>query len=493
LTSANDLASLHTTMKHRGSWSVIGVLVFGCAQQPASTPVTEAKTSTGTSSTEACDLALASEFRHPSEVVKAVAYARQTDATWKRTEGVLRRLASAGGKRFQYELKDLAESENRAAAREYGIDRTGIVLDYRGKRGAVLVETPTLGAVAHRVRHLVLEGSGKNIPVGVVGGKGGIELAGDLTPVLTTGQRPTLHSILAQAFPFYRFQTVMLTSGEPIDRTLSGLVITQPATSFTREELQRIDDFLLEGDKTVVVYASSASPKQHGGSLSMALDMHGLNELIAGYGVEMKKDVVLDFAAPIEFVILGTNGEKSALLYPPVSLTRSAHGTLDASFSPFLDLEELPFPFPSSLAIVKDRQPPDVLVRTVASSSKHARLETGDVVDLPLQRFGDWPRSGDEHQVPLAVAVEGRLKSAFSARRASKPSRLLVVSSGLFLANPFAHAGNSDAPTAASESQSRQQLVMLAGPYAKDHLTRVILSVKQTLDWMTLGDLRACK
>lgn len=421
-----------------------------------------------------------------------MAYARRTDATWKTTEGVLDRIASAAGKGFHYEMKDLAEPENEAAARESGIHRTGIVLEYRGKHGAVLVEAPTLGAVAHRVRQLVLEGSGKNIPVGVVGGKGGIELEGDLTPVLP-GQRPTMRSILTQAFPFYRFQSVLLTNGEPIDRTLSGLVITQPATSFTREELQKIDDFLLEGDKTVVVYASSASPKLHGGTLAMPLDMHGLNELLAGYGVEMKKDVVLDFAAPIEFVILATNGEKSELLYPPVSLTRSAHGTLDTSFSPFLDLAELPFPFPSSLAIVRDRQPPDVLVRAVATSSKHARLETGDVVDLALRRFGDWPRSGDEQQVPLAVAVEGKLKSAFSSRRASKPSRLLVVSSGLFLANPFAHAGNSDVPTAASESQSRQQLVMLAGPYAKDHLTRVILSVKQTLDWMTLGDLRACQ
>jgi hypothetical protein len=68
---------------------------------------------------------------------------------------------------------------------------------------------------------------------------------------------------------------------------------------------------------------------------------------------------------------------------------------------------------------------------------------------------------------------------------------VLVVASSLFLTNPFAYAGNG--PDLGGQFAMMggvggdQQLQMFAQPYASRYLTNTILSVKNTLDWMS-GD-----
>lgn len=89
------------------------------------------------------------------------------------------------------------------------------------------------------------------------------------------------------------------------------------------------------------------------------------------------------------------------------------------------------------------------------------------------------------------------MKSAFGPGelqvpdRSPEPSRVLLVASGLFLTNPFAYAGNG--PDLGGQFAMMgaiggdQQLQMIAQPYARDYLTGTILSVKNTLDWIS-GD-----
>jgi hypothetical protein len=74
---------------------------------------------------------------------------------------------------------------------------------------------------------------------------------------------------------------------------------------------------------------------------------------------------------------------------------------------------------------------------------------------------------------------------------APEASRVLVVSSSQYLTNPFAYSGNG--PELGGEFAmfgnvgGDQTLLTIAGPYAQRYLTNMILSLKNTLDWMT-GD-----
>jgi hypothetical protein len=77
-----------------------------------------------------------------------------------------------------------------------------------------------------------------------------------------------------------------------------------------------------------------------------------------------------------------------------------------------------------------------------------------------------------------------------TAETAPEPSRVLVISSSLFLTNPFAYAGNG--PELGGQFQmfggvgGDQDLQQIGGAYTK-HLTGTILSFKNTLDWLA-GD-----
>jgi hypothetical protein len=111
-----------------------------------------------------------------------------------------------------------------------------------------------------------------------------------------------------------------------------------------------------------------------------------------------------------------------------------------------------------------------------------------------------WAPKPPYEQRIIAATAEGKLKSAFpegdnqgvvAAAQAPTPSRVMVISSSQFLTNPFAYAGNG--PELGGQFAmfgnvgGDQQLLAFAGPYAQNYLTNTILSLKNTLDWIS-GD-----
>jgi hypothetical protein len=161
-------------------------------------------------------------------------------------------------------------------------------------------------------------------------------------------------------------------------------------------------------------------------------------------------------------------------------------------------MEEILFPFASSLKLLPDKQPKDVKVAVVARTTPATTAEKGDNVDMKLR--DQWKPKPPQEQRIIAAYAQGKLKSAFAgqpddaikpAERAPTESRVLVVSSSLFLSNPFAYAGNG--PDLGGQFAmfggvgGDENLQLIAQPYAAKHLTNTILSFKNTLDWMA-GD-----
>ena len=95
-----------------------------------------------------------------------------------------------------------------------------------------------------------------------------------------------------------------------------------------------------------------------------------------------------------------------------------------------------------------------------------------------MSRLPDW----------VAGAADDTIKANDQAPTAS---RVLVVSASEFITNPFAYAGNG--PDLGSQFAmfgnvgGDRQLLMIAGQYANRYLTNTILSIKNTLDWIS-GD-----
>jgi hypothetical protein len=132
-------------------------------------------------------------------------------------------------------------------------------------------------------------------------------------------------------------------------------------------------------------------------------------------------------------------------------------------------------------------------MRTVLRTTSGAVARTGDSVDLvptPKPRVHEATRS-----YAVGAAIEGPLVPAFADTPAgARASRVFVLASAQFLANPFVRALPIQGPEAKRPSSMDEEAFAAFGQAYTDRvLTSAILVLKNTLDWMTLDeDLMAC-
>ena len=401
-----------------------------------------------------------------------------------------------------------ATSEDQAAIAQGYL---GLVFKY-GSEKAVIPQLPYQNAdglefwITNKIREIRDKADDIKHRIGIVTGKDELKLSdANLVPKQGQGQGgPTLKGILEQAFPFYKVEDLDLKEGaNAIDKDLAGIIMTQPQKDYSEKELRRVDEFLMLGGKSLVVYASAVNLKPNDATLSATLNTHGMEKLLDGYGIHMNKDAVFDHGAQFRVQVMTQGGQPAWLRHPGIAhVINDARmdekdKLLDTSFAGFFRLDEIIFPFPSSLDLKRDKQPADVKLAAVARSTPATSVDKSDTVDMKLR--DQWRPKPPQDQRILAAYADGKLKSAFAGspmegisppERAPQASRVLVVSSSLFLTNPFAYAGNG--PDLGGQFAmfgavgGDPKLLALAQPYTK-YLTSTIISLKNTLDWMS-GD-----
>jgi hypothetical protein len=357
--------------------------------------------------------------------------------------------------------------------------------------------------ISNKIREIRDKADDNPRKIGILGGHDEIKLT-DTNLVASEGRGgPSMRSVVEQAFPFYKFEDVDLKGGDTeIDDAIDGLVITQPGKDFTDKELRRIDQFVMKGNKGVVVYASAVNLKASDPKFAATLSTHNLEKLMTGYGLDMKKEAVFDWARSIRVPVPTQTGGMTWVRAPGIVQAQPGggldeeHQMLDNSFPGFFRIDEISFPFPSSINLLKEKQP-GASLKAVARTSPAAWGDAGDNQEVGVK--ADWKPKPPFDQRIIAAYVDGKLKSAMGTgdgvdvpAESKESSRVLLVSSAQFLANPFARAGNGQA----MEGQMAQMmppvggdrgLQMISQPYAQKYLTATILAFKNTLDWMT-GD-----
>lgn len=374
----------------------------------------------------------------------------------------------------------------------------GIVFEYGAEREAIKILTPELERglmfwVQNKIVEVRRRAEQSKVAIGILTGHGEPTLA-ETTLVPADKGKPSLRGIIEQYFPHYRFVDVDTKRGTvAIDTSLSSLLVLQPERDLVDQELARIDDFVLAG-KRVAVVASAVNVRPSDPLMYATLSTHGLEKLLAGYGIEMRRDVVEDFGRSFKVdVMTTTSSSPLTMRFPPILDVRDDerftgdHQLLDTGFASFFKITEIPFPFASSLVLHPERQPdlgPGGL-RVLARSTPTAAHETGNDVSLgPLRQWR--PKDKELGQYAVAAVASGKLRSAFPPKEVMSQgqSRVLVISSSQFFTNPFARAA----------TPSDDTMTSLAMPYAQQVLTSTILVAKNTLDWMSMdGDLEACQ
>jgi ABC-type uncharacterized transport system involved in gliding motility auxiliary subunit len=450
------------------------------------------------------------------------------DAFVRDLTDLLKLYQQKGGGKFEFTVIEAKTEEQRQAAKEAGLkdiafgessetgeDQAsiaqgymGLVFKYGSEKDTIPIIQPDRADglefwISNKIREIRDKADNLYRKIGVITGKDEIKLS-DTNLVPSQGQRggPSIKGIIDQAFPFYKIEEVDLKNGDTeINKELDGLIITQPGKDYTDKELRRIDQFLMEGNKSLVVFASAVNLKAGDGGMKATLATHGLENLLNGYGVEMKKDAVLEWSRSLRLPVLTAMGTVVSIRAPAIVQAQrdprfdDEHQLLDDGFAGFFRADEISFPFPSTLVPHADKQP-EAKLKVVARTTPASWAETGDTVDLKISP--NWRPKPPLDQRAIAIALEGTIKAAMGSGdgvevpTASKSkSRVLVISSAGFLTNPFARSGQGMemggqfaqmGPVGGDE-----QLQMMAGPYAQKYLTGTILAFKNTLDWMS-GD-----
>lgn len=450
------------------------------------------------------------------------------DAFVRDLTDLLKLYQQKGGSNFDYTIIEAKSDEQRAAAKEAGLqdmafgessetgeDQATIAQGYMGlvfKYGSEKENIPAVSPdradglefwITNKIRTIRDKADSITHKIGVITGHDELKLSEtNLVPAQGRGGGPSMRAIIERNFPFYKFEDVDLKSGETeVGKDIDGLIITQPEKDFTDKELRRIDQFLMLGNKALAVFASAVNLKVSDATMKATLSTRGLEKLLAGYGVELKKDAVFDTASPMQFPLITQTGMPVWIRSPAILQAHhdgrwdDEHQMLDDSFPVFFRARELVFPFASTLVAHADKQP-EAKLKVLVRTSDRASVETTDTVDLKIS--STWRPKPPVSQKAISISVEGTLKAAMGSGdnvdvpAASKDkSRVLVVASSQFLTNPFARAGAGQdlggqfgmmGPVGGDE-----QLQAIAEPYAQRFLNPTIVCLKNALDWLS-GD-----
>jgi ABC-type uncharacterized transport system involved in gliding motility auxiliary subunit len=454
------------------------------------------------------------------------------DAFVRDLRDLLQQYKESSKGKFDYVIIEAKDEEQKKKAKEAGLQEIqfgegsdtedkaefakgymGLVLNYGAERDVIKVLSPDNNTgmefwITNKIREVRDKGDNLKHKIGLLTGHDEMKLSESNLVPASSGQKPTLQAIVTQYFPFYQFVDVDLKNGDAeVDDSLDGMIITQPAKDLTEKELRRIDQFVMRG-KSLAVIASAVNVKASDATMNGSLSTHGLDKLLDGYGIEMRKDALLEFGRPFRVNVF-TQGGPQTMRFPPLHDVRDDfrftgdEQLLDTGFASFFRITQVPFPFPSSLVLHRDKQPEvtdPAKFKVLARTTPKTLRETGDTIDMKPMR--QWRPKGEFSQFNIAAEIEGKLHTAFPAGDkmgvdapavAAGTARVLVISSSQFFANPFARAGNGPEmqgqmaqmmPNAGGDEMLQQ----LAMPYAQQILTNTILVFKNMLDWVT-GDV----
>ncbi|MCG8554942.1 MAG: GldG family protein [Proteobacteria bacterium] len=360
--------------------------------------------------------------------------------------------AASGGKVRVRQLHPETDEERQAAERD-GVPRVqdpsyqgdtfsvkegyrGVSFHYLGQNKAISAITGTTG-LEYQITQIIKELTGDKIKIGVLGDHEAASVAKGLSSLRTF-------------LPTYDLTDVKLD--KDVDPELRALLVVQPKTAFSEAELKRLDAYVMKGGGLAILGGSMKVDMQPVPMGSRADT--GLNQLLEKWGVKLDDSFVADAQcgrARLD-TSFGGIGIPVAVPYPPVPIVtfddeQRKHPSL-------FRLDQVPLPYPSRITLTDALANDESVKRTVlARSTENSWLLEGDSIPLRSKRPQEWRMTGKPGPHIVAVAIEGKLPSAFAAAPVSTPKakdappagpdragqdvRVIVVGSGFFVQDDF--------------------------------------------------------
>ena len=222
-------------------------------------------------------------------------------------------------------------------------------------------------------------------------------------------------------------------------------IIAKPTEAFSDEEKQVLDQFVINGGKTIwlvdqVNMEMDSLYNQSGSNLAFPRDLN-LNDMFFKYGIRVRPDLIFDLQnTPIA---LATGGQGSATQYTqyPWFYSPLIYPTLN---NPIVsNLDGIKFQFASPIEPLKNAINKTVLLQ----SSQYSKL-VGTPAEINLKIVSERPDQKDfvgTGNYPVAVLLEGKFHSAYENRvlpfkdstfkTSGKEGKMIVISDGDVIKN----------------------------------------------------------
>lgn len=218
-------------------------------------------------------------------------------------------------------------------------------------------------------------------------------------------------------------------------------IIAKPTESFSDEEKQVLDQFIINGGKTLwlidqVAMEMDSLYTETGSNLAYPRDL-GLNDMFFKYGIRIKPDLIKDLQASPIALATGKQGTATQYtqfpwLYSPAVYAETKHPIVS-------NLDVLKFEFTNPIEVLKN----DIKKTVLLQSSKYSKA-AGTPIEVSLDMVGQQPDPAEFAQnqglIPLAVLLEGNFHSMYENRvlpfddstfsPKGKNTKMIVISDG---------------------------------------------------------------
>ncbi|WP_298391500.1 gliding motility-associated ABC transporter substrate-binding protein GldG [Flavobacterium sp.] len=221
-------------------------------------------------------------------------------------------------------------------------------------------------------------------------------------------------------------------------------VIAKPTEAFTDQEKQVLDQFIMNGGKTLwlidQVNMEMDSLMQTGENLAYPRDLN-LNDMFFKYGVRIKPDLVKDLQAIPISLATGQQGSATQYnqfpwLYSPAIYSESQHPIVS-------NLDALKFEFTNPIEVLNND-----IKKTVLLSSTKLSKAVGTPVEINLNIVSEKPDFKEftgKGNLPVAVLMEGKFHSVYENRvlpfkessftPIGKENKMIIISDGDVIKN----------------------------------------------------------
>ena len=221
-------------------------------------------------------------------------------------------------------------------------------------------------------------------------------------------------------------------------------VIAKPSEAFTDEEKQVLDQFIMNGGKTLWlldhVNMEMDSLMETGQNMAFPRDLN-LNDMFFKYGIRIKPDLIKDLqATPISLATgqqgSGTQYTQYAWLFSPAIYSDSKNPIVS-------NIDALKFEFANPIELLNN----DIKKTVLLTSSKYSKA-VGTPLQINLNMVGikpDMEEYKGNNPIPVAVLLEGKFHSMYQNRvlpfkennfaAIGKNNKMIVISDGDVIKN----------------------------------------------------------